>query len=160
MVLEDFLLGVEHPYYASLLSGGGSVDDTSTSEGTWVDQHERAFQSINVQQSQRAQEVAYFASLTIPPVGPEQSIDLSQSIDRVNVTDNDDGDSRLGCFTARSVICLARARRLMTGRERLAMHGLSLPLCEEFGFDLALADLAGNSFSATSFMVAFLAGCR
>ena len=185
MVLEDFLLDVEHPYYASLLSGGGSVDDTSTSEGTWVDQHERAFQSINVprpssatlkhfaagapsetmkrlilQQSQRAQEVAYFASLTIPPVGPEQSIDLSQSIDRVNVTDSDEGDSRLGCFTARSVIFLVRARRLMTGRERLAMHGLSLPLCEEFGFDPLLADLAGNSFSATSFMVAFLAGCR
>eukprot|EP00972_Heterocapsa_arctica_P008428 1231123-Heterocapsa_arctica.AAC.1 len=75
-------------------------------------------------------------------------LDLSQSIDRANV--NTAADSpRIHCFTEGSITWCVRARRFLSGRERLAMHGISKRSMTKHAQDSMLSDLAGNSFSAT-----------
>jgi len=183
LMLESFLLPAESPYFLQLASSGQG-DDTSANE-KWPSLHEQVFSAAGLArpsaallrsfadglpsqgmrqwlaaQTLRVQEIVYYASCTIPSAGPEVAVDVSQSIDRVRVCLDEAGDIRLGTFTARTQIWLVRSRRFFSGRERLAMHGISRAFLSRHADDMLLGDMAGNSFSASCFLVAFLSCCR
>ncbi len=100
------------------------------------------------------QELVYYVTFIVPHSGPEVAIDVSQSIERVRRTLDEAGDVTLQTFTARTQMWLVRSRRFFSGRERLAMHGISLRSQSQHADDMLLGDLAGNSYSAMVFPVA------
>lgn len=193
MSMQTFVFEDPETYYAALPLAPWSEEPEDSGE-KWQADHARAFGGLGrsrptdseladfargspssamsrwfLAQPRRSQEVAYFASCCIPRDGPDCHADLSQGIGRAHITSAAcaDREVRLHTFTARTVAWLVRARRLLSGAERLAMHGLGPSIVqraqergtEQFS-DSFLSDLAGNSFSATCFMCAFVAGCQ
>ena len=180
MPLEPFLLDTTNPYYSTILT-----NPSPASEQAWPQKHAKAFANIGISRPStqllkefadgmpspvmaelflrlplRSQEIAYFAAVAVTHSGPEVTVDLSQTIERAHINTNDSSTcASIQCFTARSLTWLVRSRRLLSGRERLAMHGISSASATAGVTDTLLGDLAGNSFSATSFLVAFIAGC-
>ena len=185
MPLEAFLLDTINPYYSTILADAVPERSTPASKQAWLQKHAKAFANIGTSRPStqllkefaggmpstvmaelflrlplRSQEIAYFAAVVATHSGPEVTVDLSQSIERAHINTNDSSTcAGIHCFTARSLTWLVRSRRLLSGRERLAMHGISSASASAGVADTFLGDLAGNSFSATSFLVAFIAGC-
>ena len=167
---------------------GGATDELwhGSPQFLWHIQHAEAFSGVGLQRPSRAsleqyasggpvscaawflqqplrkQEVAFFAAVTCPPAGPEMTVDIGQDIRRVHVaTSRSASDAAaVQCFCEKSEPWLVRARRYLTGRERLAIHGISLREVTKVENDGFLAALAGHSFSAPVFMSAFVAGCQ
>ena len=182
MSVGSFLIDAKDDYFAQLAACGEGGD--SSNDEQWPKLHTATFGAVGLSRPTsrqlakfaeyfpsegmrkwfcglplRSQEVAWLASLLAPRAGPDFIVDLSQTIGRIHVSDALQ-DLRLQCFTARSIMFLVRSRRFLSGRERLAMHGLSQRSMTQHAPDSMLGDLAGNSFSAPCFMVAMLAGCR
>ena len=185
MPLEAFLLGTSNPYFSTSLADAIPERSTPASEQAWQHKHAKAFASMGtlwpstqllkefadgmsspvmaelfLRLPLRSQEIAYFAAVAATHSGPEVTVDLSQTIGRAHAKANSPSTCASSqCFTARLLTWLVRSRRLLSGRERLAMHGISSASASAGVTDTFLGDLAGNSFSATSFLVAFIAGC-
>jgi hypothetical protein len=182
--LENFMLDMQvcESYYKSLVVG---FPDNGTDGHKWQEVHDRMFQSCSmerptaamlsafvdtfpdsimkelfIRRSLREQEVAFYSCVVAPRTGPEVVVDLSQQIDRINLSSDVLQQTQICCFTSRSVPWLIRSRRFLTGRERLSMHGMSAGGSVQTASDSLLADLAGNSFSATCFLVAFISGLQ
>ena len=112
-------------------------------------------------QPTREQEVVYFATMVAPRTGPDVAIDVSQALNRLRGLDQEQGSNgHLSTFTTSTKLWLVRARRVISGRERLAMHGLSLRSWTKHASDSLLGDMAGNSFHAMAFIIALIASCR
>lgn len=185
MPLESFLLDAGDTYFADLARS--VVSEDTCSSDAWLATHQHVFATAgcmrpsqqqvadfaaDIKESAmrqlflalplRSKEVAWYASVMAPPTGREFTVDLSQGIERANVAQDDSslGNVRLLTFTGRSITWLVRARRFLSGRERLAMHGMSLRSTTQHGSDTLLGDLAGNSFSAPCFMAAVFSACR
>lgn len=189
MTLETFLLADPQDYHSKLPLS--SADDGSAAD-KWCLKHEKAFEALGrgrpsgcelakfaqgtpcaamskwfLAQPLRSQEIAFYGSLCVPTAGSECQVDLSQTIERAHIAGSSTPDLGLHTFTARTVSWLVRSRRLLSGLERLAMHGLSPSVVhrvqrtsrEDFT-DAFLGDLAGNSFAATCFMCALIAGAQ
>ena len=101
--------------------------------------------------SQREQEVAYFASVVLEKSGIK-SVDLSQCLTRCSPS-----IGRLNCFTGSSDLWLTAGRRPFSGREQLAMQGISLRSMTEGVDDEVLGTMAGNAFSGPCVMGAISA---
>lgn len=179
--LANFMLDVDmqSSYFEQLI--GSASGKESTGNEKWIALHAKSFGELGLTrpsadtlaafadeaapvmkkwlsaQALRLQEIAFYAALKLPVHGGEVMLDLSQSIDRANVNTAADS-SRIHCFTEGSITWCVRARRFLSGRERLAMHGISKRSMTKHAPDSMLSDLAGNSFSATCFLVAFVAG--
>ena len=82
----------------------------------------------------------------------DYGIDLSQSISRFprNVIHG----GKMSCFTGSSMFWLIFARRPFSGREELAMQGISRRVMTQGLSDRLLGELAGNAFSTPCCMVA------
>lgn len=181
---ESFLLSSDSPYYLEMAAKSSVCEDTSANE-KWPSVHADYFNSIGLSrpsaqtlrsfatslpsagmkewlmaQPARVQEMIYFASCIVPPSGPEVAVDVSQTIERTQVNMESEGDIRLHCFTARTQLWLVRSHRLFSGREMLAMHGISRRCLTKHADDALLGDMAGNSFSAVCFLVAFVSSCQ
>ena len=99
---------------------------------------------------QREKEVAYFYSVMALKGAfgsGEIAVDLSQCISRQSPKLN-----MLGCFTRSSLSWLAVSRRFMTGRERLAIQGMSRPEHSADCNDTMLGQLAGNAYHGNAIM--------
>ncbi len=187
MPLEMFLLDASSSYHLNLLSGVHRQPQRAAGDDQWPEKHEEAFSSAGLQRPSRAsleryaagaplagmaswflaqplrkQEVAFLAAVACPPTGPEMTVDIGQDIRRLHYAKGRLGSEAavVHCFCEHSQPWLVRSRRYLTGRERLAMHGISLREVTKIESDSFLADLAGNSFSGTVFMSAFVAGCQ
>mmetsp|Transcript_5036 Transcript_5036/g.12985 ORF Transcript_5036/g.12985 Transcript_5036/m.12985 type:complete len:338 (-) Transcript_5036:137-1150(-) len=175
--LEAFLLDTESSYFEEQASHC-RVCHSDADGQKWVALHEKAFQAAGFTRPTsdtlsdfatgmpssamrrwflslplRVQEIAYYCSTMAPESGPEFSIDLSQSIDRASIKSNV-GTVQVQCVAAKSTPWLARSRRFIPGREMLAMHGISLRSFTQHASDAMLQDLAGNSFSGSTLVVA------
>ena len=161
-------------------------DDEACSEAKWIALHDEYFKAAGLvrptrQQLQafasrvpwasmgkwlmaqptREQEVVYFATMVAPRTGPDVAIDVSQALNRLRGLDQEQGSNgHLSTFTTSTKLWLVRARRVISGRERLAMHGLSLRSWTKHASDSLLGDMAGNSFHAMAFIIALIASCR
>jgi len=175
--LESFLLKSDS-YLRDLVRETARHPERSDSDSEWPALHDEVFENAGIarpqasdlarfvagipngavrswftQQRRRVQEAAYFATAREGDSAgfPEVFVDLHQSIDRMHRH-----EGVLMTFTAGSVPWMVRSRRCITGREMLAIHGLSLRRLTCFGSDSLLQELAGNSFSAPAFMAALL----
>ena len=77
-------------------------------------------------------------------------MDLSQNLDRTRIQ-----SGSLACMHTSSIFWLVDGRRTITGREMMAVQGLSKASLTTGTPDALLRDLAGNSFNASCVMAVF-----
>ena len=172
MSLDTFLLPPDDPYFEKCVAEKNtrSCDDDGCS---WPTDHDKCFTVAKVRRpteaqltrlrneingtasqklfgllSHRKQEVAYFHSVQASKeegLG-ELFVDISQTIERTRTA------GTIPCFTSSSVIWLARNKRILVGREMLAIQGMSKQGIVGTSTDSLLHSLAGNSYSAPCFM--------
>jgi len=99
----------------------------------------------------REQEMAYFWSMKYEKekTGGEAFVDVSQSIKRAAPM-----KGQIGCFTSETWTWMIKARRFISGRERLAIQGMSKYSQVEGNSDDLAGNFAGNAFSAPCCMAA------
>ena len=177
--LADFLLPLDSDYYKENLIGIGDLGNDKTGESEWVGVHADAFAKIGStrpdmskirtfcepnpsklmgqwlsERPLRIKEKAYYWSIQMRPA-EEACVDLSQGLDR-----SPPMKGCIGCFTAGSIPWLVRSQRVISGREQLAIQGLSLRSMTTGTTDTFLSNLAGNAMSAPCVMAAFSSALR
>ena len=110
-----------------------------------------SMRTMFLQRPLREQEAAYYFSKTVE-TDTEAFVDVSQCITRITPSFN-----TTMTLTEGSKPFLLKRLRLMTGREALAVQGLSAIDYIAESPDHVLAKLAGNAFSASAVMFAIIA---
>ena len=174
--IYEFILPDGSSYYdaAALTMNRGLFDPEVAKDEKWPNLHENAFADQGMHRPNpyemktfiseipdammkkwfaarphREQECAYFYSMSNEFKGEELLADLSQCITRQVVK-----VGQCGCLTGTAVPWLVHGRRGMSGREMLAMQGISLRAAIDGYTDELLSDLAGNAFSGACIMSA------
>ena len=174
--IYDFLLPSDTSYYDKWCVGA-AVQPHPDPIADWVKDHEQAYHAAGmvrpswealanfaksipigaqgrwfISRPLREQEIAFFFSTTTKETTIERYIDVNESIKRITPM-----NGVVPCFTSNALTWLVVARRFMSGRERMAVQGLSKPehLC--LTPEPLQANMAGNAFSAPCVMAATVA---
>ena len=179
MPIAEMLLPLDSDYYKDHLIGIGELELGTHGETEWVGIHADAFAKIGSKRPDmskirmfcesnpsklmgqwlgerplRIREKAYYWSIEMRPT-EEACVELSQGLDP-----SPPMKGCIGCFAASSIPWLVRSQRVISGREQLAIQGLSLRSMMTGAADTFLSNLAGNAMSAPCVMAAFSSAMR